>query len=210
MFLVQNNTATIVSMAANNIGAPVDGFLIINSHILDAGLYVIFVEIQCLENGTTQPIQQEDYIYVRVMLSEIVTQIKGPSFYTVPLYTTVNIDGTPSYDPSYQNYDPLPPEVSWQIIIGNASASSDLNNCFLSDNLTTCAALYPGNRTHFRISNSGLYLRVKLNYFQNYVPVSEPLYVFVILTMSRDTRITSAIQVLHISPNTNTPSLHFV
>ena len=187
MFLINGSDTIPVNLSQSD-----SAFLKVPAQTLVPGFYVVVLEVEI--NGTQFDMYDEDYLYVRVLLPELVSTIKGAAMRESNGSEVIVFDANGSNDPVTRSA--ITTDViytTWSVLRVSVLSYIDTVNCIAS--FPGCAVLESSFVTWYNVSDphSSKYLNVDTNIFPNNSTV------FVIFTISRGSRVASAIQSLYIS-----------
>ena len=172
---------------------PSGSTLTVPAQTLAPGLYIIFVEVT-VTGSKFNDTYDEDYVYVRVILPELVASLKGATMRVSNGSETIFFDASASYD--------LVTGVSvtsdiltthWSVLSLFGISQIETINCIAT--FPNCELLESGSVAWFNISDiqASQHLELDTDAF------SDNRTVFVIFTISRGPRVSSAIQSVYIN-----------
>lgn len=162
--------------------------------------YVILLELT-ITNSMYNNTFDEDYLYVRIVLPELVANIKGATMRESNGSEIIVFDASGSYDPitgSAVTTDVI--STIWTVLSDSGLRYIDTVNCLAS--FPECRMLESDSVAWHNISDPHLeYLRLDTSAFLDNTTV------FVIFTISRGSRMSSTIQSLYINTGVRPVSL---
>ena len=188
MFLINGNDATSVSLNRS------DNQYLKVPPTLVPGFYVVFYEVEWNITKSGTYLYDEDYMYVRIILPELVAVINGAAMRESNGSEVILFDASGSNDPVTRSAvisDVL--HNKWYVVAVPGLSNIDTVNCIAS--FPSCALLESTSVTWYTITDpyESKYLNLDTSLFPNNSTV------FVIFTILRGSRVASAIQSIYIS-----------